>query len=246
MNLTHLKVLIRSFFIQGSWNFKGMQNIGFCYAIAPVIDEVASDIKEKKRVLSRHIELFNTHPYMASTILGAVAEMELEGKGKDGEIVNEMKIALSGPFAAIGDTFFWSTIKPLFSLTAITAAFLGSTLAPIIFLLLYNSFHIWMRIKGFNEGIKKKAGVISFIYGLRLPVTSKGLKNLFFVLLGVIVSGLAYFFTPDLFIEKFGGLRFLLIVPVLLMAYLIHKRVHLILQIYVIATLIIAGFLIFG
>ena len=110
----------------------------------------------------------------------------------------------------------------------------------------YNSFHIWMRIKGFNEGIKKKAGVISFIYGLRLPVTSKGLKNLFFVLLGVIVSGLAYFFTPDLFIEKFGGLRFLLIVPVLLMAYLIHKRVHLILQIYVIATLIIAGFLIFG
>jgi PTS system mannose-specific IID component len=239
-------VLIRSFFIQGSWNFKGMQNIGFCYAISPVIDEVAGDKKVKKQALTRHTELFNTHPYMASTILGAVAEMELESKGRDSEIIDEMKMTLSGPFAAIGDTFFWSTLKPLFSITAITAAFLGNIFAPIIFLLLYNSFHIWMRVKGFNEGVKRKAGVIAFIYGLRLPVTSKKLKSFCFILLGVMISGLAYFFTPDLFFERFGGLRFLLIVPVLLMAYLIHKRVHLILQIYVISALIIAGFLIFG
>ncbi len=246
MNLTHLKVLIRSFFIQGSWNFKGMQNIGFCYAISPVIDEVASDKKEKKRSLSRHLELFNTHPYMASTILGAVAQMELEGEGRDNEKIREMKIVLSGPFAAIGDAFFWSTLKPLFSITAITAAFLGSIFSPIIFILLYNSFHIWMRVKGFKEGLKRKAGVISFIYGLRLPVTSKGLKGFFFILLGIMVSGLAYFFTPDLIFGKIGELRVLLIVPVLLMAYLIHKRVPLILQVYTISILIILGFLLFG
>ena len=246
MNSTQLKVLIRSFFIQGSWNFKGMQNTGFCYAISPVIKEVTGRKSERSQSLLRHLEIFNTHPYMASTILGAVAQMELEGEGRDGEIIREMKIALSGPFAAIGDIFFWSTLKPLFSVTAIIAAFLGSIFAPILFILLYNSFHIWMRVKGFKEGLKRKTGVISFIYDLKLLLTSKALKGFFFILLGFMVSGLAYFFTPDFIFGKVGELRVLLIVPILLIAFLIHKRVSLILQVYIASFLIIAGFLIFG
>lgn len=246
MNSTYLKVFIRSFFIQGSWNFKGMQNTGFCYAISPVIKEIADRKSERSRSLLRHLELFNTHPYMASTILGAVAQMELEGEGKDDEIIREVKMALSGPFAAIGDTFFWSTLKPLFSVTAITAAFLGSIFAPIIFILLYNFFHIWMRVKGFKEGLRRKAGVVSFIYGLKLPVTSKGLKGFFFILLGVMVSGLAYFIAPDFIFGAIGELRVFLIVPVLLIAFLIHKRVPLILQLYITSMLIITGFLLFG
>ena len=248
------KVLKRSFLIQGSWNYEGMQNIGFLYAMAPVIRELSGDGEVPSKALKRHIEFFNTHPYMASSILGVTASMEYErgeeGREEEGEAITMMKETLSGPLAALGDGFFWSSLKPLTSITAVVAGFMGSIMAPILFLLLYNSFHLWMRIMGFLVGMKKKSGIITFIEELKLPQTTKRLKYYIPVLLGILISGLL-FFAPSLLSESvIWNIRFLLILPVILLMIIPKKGKGrgkgVILNIYAFSFLLIIGFYICG
>ncbi len=49
-----------------------MQSLGFAYAIEPVLRKLYPDQAEYESRLRIHLEYFNTQPYLASFILGAV------------------------------------------------------------------------------------------------------------------------------------------------------------------------------
>ena len=63
-----LRVYWRSFFLQASWNPRGMQNVGFADAIGPALSELYPEPAERARAVARHLEFFNCHPYMAAAI----------------------------------------------------------------------------------------------------------------------------------------------------------------------------------
>lgn len=245
-----LRTFLRSFFIQGCWNFKGMQNVGFAFGISPVIMDLFKEKGERSAALLRSLELFNTHPYMATAILGAAAKLEREGVGSGGggEKVSRMKDTLSGPLAGLGDSFFWATLKPFFSITAVIAGFLGGLIAPVIFLSLYNSFHLWMRIKGFLAGLKGGGYLTEFIRGLELPVVTEFLGGLIAVTTGGLLAGLS-FFAPTLLGWGGGGslweLRVLVVIPFALIAFMAKRKVPLLLMLYVFALLCVAGCFLF-
>ncbi|WP_303032261.1 PTS system mannose/fructose/sorbose family transporter subunit IID, partial [Dubosiella newyorkensis] len=60
-----MQVAWRSTFLQGSWNYERMQNGGFCYAMIPAIKALYKNKEDQVAALKRHLEFFNTHPYMA-------------------------------------------------------------------------------------------------------------------------------------------------------------------------------------
>ena len=60
----------RSFFLQGSWTYERMQNVGWAFAMIPAIKKLYSSKEDRAAALKRHLEFFNTHPYVASPILG--------------------------------------------------------------------------------------------------------------------------------------------------------------------------------
>ena len=62
--------------IQGSWNYERMQNGGWCYAMIPAIKKLYKDPEDRKAALKRHLEFFNTHPYVASPVLGVTLALE--------------------------------------------------------------------------------------------------------------------------------------------------------------------------
>jgi PTS system mannose-specific IID component len=245
-----LSAFFRSFFIQGCWNFEGMQNVGFAFGISPVIMEVFKNKRERSTALLRSLELFNTHPYMATAILGATAKMEWEvsESGGVGQDISGMKDMLSGPLAGIGDTFFWATLKPLFSITAVISGFLGGLIAPIIFLLLYNSIHIWMRIKGFLMGLKKGIDLVDFVHRVKLPVVTEGLRGFIVIITGVLIAGLSFFAPVFLGWEDWGlwgELRVFIVIPFALLIFLAKRNVPLLLMLYVFTILSIAGYSLF-
>ena len=88
-----MKTLLRSFFIQCSWNLERMQNLGFLYAIMPALKRVYPDSEDRKKAQLRHLDLFNSQPYMASPILGAVINLEKEcvREGKGTETISTFK-----------------------------------------------------------------------------------------------------------------------------------------------------------
>lgn len=53
-------------YLQGSWNYERMQNGGWCYSMIPAIKALYKDPEDQKAALNRHLEFYNTHPYVSA------------------------------------------------------------------------------------------------------------------------------------------------------------------------------------
>lgn len=137
-----------------------MQNLGFCYAILPVLKRLYVG-DELKQATKRHLEFFNTHPYMAAPILGVVSGMEESLKAGQVQVrdISCVKTGVMGSYGAIGDSFFWGGLKPMASALGVCLAIAGFVFAPLVFLLTFNVPHLLMRIFGFRSG---------YVYGLEV------------------------------------------------------------------------------
>lgn len=171
------KIWLRSLTVQASLNFWRMQNLGFCYALLPWIRREGGDLEQAKRRLVRHLQPFNTHPYLTAPVLGAVLHAETQPDAPDdGAAAQAMKNALTGPYAAIGDAFFWGAWRPFCGLISVTLAIMGSLAAPLVLLSLYNPPHLWVRIRGYTEGVRKGRGGAAFIAALDLPRRTRQIR----------------------------------------------------------------------
>ena len=72
------KVWWRSTFLQGSWNYERMQNLGWAYSLIPAIKKLYTKKEDQAAALERHMEFFNTHPYVAAPIIGVTLALEEE------------------------------------------------------------------------------------------------------------------------------------------------------------------------
>lgn len=67
-------VFLRSNLFQGSWNFERMQALGFCFSMVPAIRRLYPENNEaRKQAIRRHLEFFNTQPFVAAPILGVTS-----------------------------------------------------------------------------------------------------------------------------------------------------------------------------
>jgi len=163
-------IFLRSLFIMASLNFQRMQNLGFAFAILPLAREMGTDEKRISLFLLRHLEYFNTHPYLSGAVLGSVIKLET-GNGHDDQIpeISKLKISLMGPYAAIGDSFFWGSLRPLAGITAAAMAYQGSPWAPFILLILFDPLQLWIRLKGFIAGYRQGRQGITYIKSWNMP-----------------------------------------------------------------------------
>ena len=98
-----------------------------------------NDQEEYSAALTRHLMFFNTEGIWGSVVHGIVLAMEEQralGAPIPIEAVTGIKAGLMGPFAGIGDTIDWSTLKPLFIMLVLPLAEAGSFLAPIFYFIL--------------------------------------------------------------------------------------------------------------
>jgi PTS system mannose-specific IID component len=177
-----VRILLRTLLVQGSLNFSRMQNLGLSFALMPWIRLQAARSGNVPELLRRHLQYFNTHPYFVAPIAGAVLHMEQ--KGENGEEVARLKTVLMGPYAAIGDAFFWGALKPLSSIAAFFPAFIGMPVAPFILLILYNPAHIALRIAGFISGWRHGRMSVEFFRKLELPELGRRIRQVAAAVLG--------------------------------------------------------------
>ena len=183
-----VRIFLRSLLIQSSFNFWRMQNLGFAFAIIPMIRQGGGENGRASRILIRHLQAFNTHPYLSGPIIGSVVKLEEEaGDSAEGREIIEMKNTLMGPYAAIGDTFFWGAWRPFCMIPAVILAMEGFILAPLLFLIVYNTLHVWVRLKGFVEGYRRGKEGIHFVRGMSLPGLAGKIRWLSLIMLGIMM-----------------------------------------------------------
>ena len=162
------KVLFRGMLLQLSWNYERMQNGGWCYSIIPAIKKLYPNKDDQIAALKRHLEFFNTQPYMAYPIFGTTLAMEERlalYHDIDPSSISSVKVSMMGPFAGIGDSLFWFTIFPICAGIGISLATGGSILGPIVFLIIYNVFTIGTRYIGLFQSYRMGINFVEKLSG---------------------------------------------------------------------------------
>ncbi|MCJ7841347.1 PTS system mannose/fructose/sorbose family transporter subunit IID [Lederbergia sp. NSJ-179] len=181
----------RSTFIQGSWNYERMQNGGWAFSMIPAIKRLYKTKEDRAAALKRHLEFFNTHPYVASPIIGVTLALEEEranGAPVDNAAIQGVKVGMMGPLAGIGDPVFWFTVKPILGALAASLAMDGNILGPIIYFVAWNI--IRMAFMWYTQEFGYKAGsrVTEDLSGGLLQNITKGASILGMFILGALVN----------------------------------------------------------
>ena len=185
------KVWWRSTFLQGSWNYERMQNLGWAYALIPAIKKLYTSKEDRAAALERHLEFFNTHPYVAAPIIGVTLALEEEkanGAEIDNTAIQGVKIGMMGPLAGIGDPVFWFTVRPILGALGASLAMAGNVMGPILFFVLWNL--IRMAFLWYTQELGYKAGseITKDMSGGILQDITKGASILGMFIIAVLVE----------------------------------------------------------
>ena len=184
-------VMWRSMFLQGSWNYERMQNGGWAYSLIPALKKLYPSVEEAKEALKRHLEFFNTHPYVAAPIIGVTLALEEEranGADIDDAAIQGVKVGMMGPLAGIGDPVFWFTVRPIVGAIAASLATGGSIIAPLFFFIVWNAIRIAFLWYTQEFGYKSGSAITKDLGGGLLQTVTKGASILGMFVLGVLIQ----------------------------------------------------------
>ncbi len=187
------RVFWRCLLLQAAWNRRGMQNLGFAYAIDPALRALYPDPALRREALRRHLATFNCHPYTAAAIVGgAVSHEEKVAAGEEpAQAPLEYKQVLQGPLAAVGDGFFWAGLRPFFGALGAVGTLLFGWPALAVAVVAYNAIHLWLRWTLFSAGYRSGDAIVERIAALRLPRWAGRLRDAGAVLAGAAGALLA-------------------------------------------------------
>jgi PTS system mannose-specific IID component len=181
---------IRSNFLQGSWNYERMQALGYCFGMVPIIKRLYQGA-DRAAALKRHLEFYNTQPFVTAPIIGITAAMEEQkanGANIDSGAINGIKVGLMGPLAGVGDPVFWGTLRPMLAALGAAMAISGSILGPLLFFVLFNAVRLGVRWYGIEYGYKQGTDIIKDIAGNKLQKLTEGASILGLFVMGALVS----------------------------------------------------------
>ena len=181
-------MFVRSFAIQGSWNYRTLIGNGFAFTIVPALREIFRRRPEEYRAaVERHTTVFNSHPYLAGIALGAVARLEADGA--EPAVIERFKTAVRGSLGSLGDRLIWAGWRPVCVLLALILLAAGTPWwVPIAtFLVIYNAGHIAIRLWGFRFGLRHGLRVGEELRRYSMGALQRGIASTGAFLLGFLL-----------------------------------------------------------
>ena len=195
-----MDVCWRHQFLQGSWNYERMQNGGWCYSIIPAIKKLYSKEEDRAAALKRHLEFYNTHPYVSAPVMGVTLALEEEranGMPVDDQTVQGVKVGMMGPLAGVGDPVFWFTVRPILGALGASLALSGSIVGPLLFFVVWNIIRIAFLWYTQEFGYKVGTSIAKDMSGGLLGKVTEGASILGMFIIGALVQRwVSISFTP--------------------------------------------------
>ena len=186
-----MAVCWRSTFLQGSWNYERMQNGGWAYSMIPALKKLYTTKEDRAAALKRHLEFFNTHPYLAAPILGvtlALEEDRANGAQVDDVAINGVKVGMMGPLAGVGDPVFWFTARPIIGALGASLAISGNIVGPILFFVLWNVLRIAFLWYTQEFGYRAGSKITDDLSGGLLQKVTRGAAMMGMFVLGALIE----------------------------------------------------------
>jgi len=177
-----------------------MLNQGFVFSILPAIKTIYRDKEKLINNLLKHLEFFNTHPFLSPYIIGSVVRIE---EDKSSNNINDFKIKLGNFLASFGDRLFWKYLKPFSVLTGLAIILMFRAFFPyniliglLLFLVLFNVPVFIIRYKGLTNGYKYGKNITQHI---PVYIINKLNKNL--AIAGLIILGIIFIVEIKVFMD---------------------------------------------
>ena len=195
-----MDVCWRHQFLQGSWNYERMQNGGWCYSIIPAIKKLYKTEEDRAAALKRHLEFYNTHPYVSAPVMGVTLALEEEranGMPVDDQTVQGVKVGMMGPLAGVGDPVFWFTVRPILGALGASLALSGSIVGPLLFFVVWNLVRIAFLWYTQEFGYKVGTSIAKDMSGGLLGKVTEGASILgMFIICALVQRWVSISFTP--------------------------------------------------
>lgn len=195
-----LAVAWRHQFLQGSWNYERMQNGGWCYAMIPAIKRLYSSKEDQAAALKRHMEFYNTQPYVSAPVIGVTLALEEErsnGIAIDDVTIQGVKVGMMGPLAGVGDPVFWFTIRPILGALGATLALSGNIVGPLLFFVAWNAIRLAFLWYTQEFGYRMGTEITKDLSGGLLGKITSGASILGMFIIGALVNRwVSISFTP--------------------------------------------------
>ena len=182
---------MRSTFLLGSFNFERMQAMGFCVTMIPAIKRLYDKKEDQAAALKRHLEFFNTQPWIGSAIMGVTAAMEekrANGAPIDDGAISGVKVGLMGPLAGVGDPIYWGTARIILAALGASLAQDGNILGPLLFFVGINLIRILTRWYSMGYGYEKGTEIVEDMQGGQLQKLTTGASVLGLFVMGGLVA----------------------------------------------------------
>lgn len=195
-----MAVAWRHQFLQGSWNYERMQNGGWCYSMVPAIKKLYSNKEDQVAALKRHMEFYNTHPYVSAPVIGvtlALEEDRANGAKVEDAAIQGVKVGMMGPLAGVGDPVFWFTLRPILGALGASLALGGSILGPLLFFFGWNILRMLFLWYTQEFGYKVGTAITKDLSGGLMGKITEGASILGMFIIGSLVQRwVSISFTP--------------------------------------------------
>lgn len=186
-----LHTFFRQGFLLGSFNYERMQNMGVAYIMMPTLRRLYKDQPDEFAAgLKRHLEFFNTHPYLAAPIIGvtmAMEEQKAKGAPIDNVTISSVKVGMMGPVAGVGDPLYWGTLRPVIGALAASFAAQGSMIGPILFFVAWNIIRLATLWFGQKFGYQQGTNIGMNLSGGLMQKVTQGASIMGMFMMGVLV-----------------------------------------------------------
>ena len=186
-----MSVAWRHQFLQGSWNYERMQNGGWCYSIIPAIKKLYPNKEDRIAALKRHMEFYNTHPYVSAPVMGVTLALEEEranGAEINDQAIQGVKVGMMGPLAGVGDPVFWFTLRPILGALGASLALSGNIMGPLLFFFAWNIIRMAFIWYTQEFGYKVGTSIAQDLSGGLLGKITQGASILGMFIIGSLVQ----------------------------------------------------------
>ncbi len=165
-----LSCFLRSYLIGTAFTMRGLQIIGFIYAMQCGLDALYPDAEARREAYQRYMPTYNSHPFWAPLLVGIF--LSLEQRMAQGllppAVFLKVKDTTVYTLSAIGDSLFGGTILVAWSLTScallMAQYYTAAALFTLALFILLQVFRITCFILGYRENL----AVLQRIKKLRL------------------------------------------------------------------------------
>ena len=193
------------FTFQWGWNYERMQASGYLYMILPQLRKIYGDgTPELKEMMRTHTQFFNTSNFFHTLVTGIDLALEENEGVAAKDTVTGIETGLMGPFAAIGDAIFGSTIPAIMGGLAAGLAVEGNPLGIFLWIAVTIAINVfrWKQLEfAHKEGVKLVTTMQDKLSAITDAATVLGV----FMVAALIATMINFKFT---YTQSFGGVTF--------------------------------------